>query len=82
MRVALFQAERLGRVEAGVHAGDDSEPASWRHRQITLDEPRSVGIVCRADFVDDCDSSFPLAPSSKPINLILIHNRRIMTAGV
>jgi hypothetical protein len=53
MRVALLQPEEAGWIEARVHAGDDGEPASGRHRQLSFREPGRVTLVGCADLVDD-----------------------------
>ena len=60
--VALGEAGVLGRVEAGVHAGEDGEMPARRHRQLALvAKVRRVGLVGCHDFVQrscSCGSPF------------------------
>jgi hypothetical protein len=54
MRVALREAGVFGRVEPGVHAGQDCESTSRRQRQLALfAEPPDVGLIGRDDLAYD-----------------------------
>ena len=46
-----LEAERAGRVEAGVHAGDDGDLLGGRERQVALVEARDVGLVVLEQLV-------------------------------
>ena len=51
VRVALAQPGVLGRVEAGIHAGQDGEAARGRQRELRLGaEGRGVGVVGGEDW--------------------------------
>jgi hypothetical protein len=52
VRVALGQTGVLGRVQAGVHAGDHGKATPWRHRQVALVEARRIAAVGLEDLID------------------------------
>ena len=50
--VAVLETQGLGRIDPGVHAGDDREAAAGRHRQIPFLEPGDVRLVRGADLLE------------------------------
>jgi hypothetical protein len=60
MRVAFREASVFGRVEPGVHAGQDCESASRRQRQVALfAETPDIGLIGRDDLANDFRHNAP-----------------------
>lgn len=59
MSVSLLEPERLGGIEARIHAGQHREAPAWWHGQLALRERGGVGLVSGPDLVEHGQPDHP-----------------------